>query len=310
MDASAEGLHLIVGRDDIEHIVLIGHQAAQATRTELGHKDELWHNRFVRKVDFLDKRLSCSHFHLIHLAVVVDEQITFIIFFAGIGIAIKFVDGECKALLQKRIGEEFALLGFHLAGVHIDELNAILCETESIVGILQIHSLGKGFEQEPKATIGAIGVRVIGATMIVYVGLTNELRRHRIAANCVGQTSRIHKLRSPEERQQRVSFLHRIFAPGDAATALSFGILNEFVGQSTVERERLSSKLIAMQETYRIIVVEPGQFPDDKQDDDNAEYDISKFSHHSIPFLKRSILIQGSRMHAKTNTMRQGRNGT
>ena len=151
------------------------------------------------------------------------------------------MDGECKALLQKRIGEEFALLGFHLAGVHIDELNAILRETESIVGILQIHSLGKGFEQEPKAAIGAIGVGVVGAAMIVDVGLTYQLWAHRIAANGVGQTSRIHKLRSPEERQQRVGFLHRIFTPGDTTTALSFGILNEFVGQSAVECKRLSS---------------------------------------------------------------------
>ena len=153
-------------------------------------------------------------------------------------------------------------------------------------------------------------MRVVSAAMIVDVGLTDKLGTYRITTDGVGQTTCIYKLRGPEERQQRIGFLNRIFAPRDATTSLSFGILDEFVGQSAVERERLPAYLIAMQETHRIVVVEPGQFPDDKQDDDNAEYDISKFSHHSIPFLKRSILIQGSRMHAKTNTTRHGRNGT
>ena len=147
MDTSTEGLHLVVGRNDIKHIVLIGHQATQAAGTEFGHEDELWHNCLVRKVNLLDKRLSCRHLHLVHLAIVVDEQITFIIFLAGIRIAIKFVNRECETLLDERIGKELAFLRFHLAGVHVDKLDTIFRETESIVGVFQIHTLGQGFEQ-------------------------------------------------------------------------------------------------------------------------------------------------------------------
>ena len=142
MDASTEGLHLVVGRDDIKHIVLIGHQTTQAAGTEFGHEDELWYNCLVRKVNLLDKRLSCRHLHLVHLAIVVDEQIPFIIFLAGIRIAIKFVNRECETLLDERIGKELAFLGFHLAGIHVDKLDAIFRETESIVGVFQIHTLG------------------------------------------------------------------------------------------------------------------------------------------------------------------------
>ena len=142
------------------------------------------------------------------LARIIQNEVSFVVFFPGVGVAGYTRGGKAEAFLHKRLRKLRALLPVYAVTVHHDELNASPGDAEHIVRHGQVHPLRHALQQRIQWDVGGVDFRRRYAE--VEVSALHLARRDGHTHQTVGESLIRHQLPDVEQGQDAVGLLLRI----------------------------------------------------------------------------------------------------
>ena len=194
-------------------------------------------------------------------SLIVQNQITFIVLFAGGRITGQPAGREFKPFLHHSLCEQLAFVSIYRIGFHTDKFNSFRGDTEHIIGHSQIHASRHTFQQRIKFYLGGIDIR--GCRAEAEIRKLHFARSDGNTIDAVREPLIRHKLAHVEERENTVRLLLRIYIAGLVASYYAFTIFiahgEEVTEDTTVHGER-NFRWLCRKER-----ITPGQLPDNEQ---------------------------------------------